>query len=264
MTLLAAQLTFAYHRRRPVITDLSLEFTPGITVILGPNGSGKSTLLRLLLGLLAPHDGAVTLDAVDVRRLTPRARADRLAYVPQRSFPSAAFTVRDVIAMSRFRRTPDPHAIDDIIRDFDLELIAATPVTQLSVGQQQEVTFARALAQLLRRNVTGPRYLLADEPFSALDPAHVARCIHRLRDALHHDPDIAPIMVLHDFILARRLADRIILLNADGRVAAAGNPETILQPDLLQDVFRTPFTRVAHLEGDYLVPTLAATHPPTL
>ncbi len=256
MTLHLKDITYAYERRRPVLREVTVTFDHGIHVILGPNGSGKSTLMRLMLGVMPADTGSIELNGTPIGTVRPARRADQLAYVPQRSAPSVAFTVRDILAMSRFGQRADTGTLDDIIRAFDLELLADSVFSELSIGQQQDVTFARALAQLTRRGCSEPRHLLADEPFSALDPAHVARCANRLQQVMEGDSGIAAILILHDFVLARRLASSITLLNGDGQVACNGTPEEVLRPEILAPVFRTDFMRLSGPDLDYLIPAI--------
>lgn len=90
MTLRADMVAFGYAADRPVLRGVSAEFAEGtVTAILGPNGAGKSTLLRILMGLLTPITGRVTLDNREIASIPRQQRASRLAYVPQR--PEMAF-----------------------------------------------------------------------------------------------------------------------------------------------------------------------------
>lgn len=207
-----------------------------ITVVLGPNASGKSTLLRCAAGLHQPTSGRITLSGEDVWRLAPRRRAARMAYVPQRSTVSAAFTVRQVIELGRYALSPQRSRIDEAIETMDLGAVAHRPYAALSVGQQQRVSLARALAQLGEEGL-----LILDEPTSAMDLRH----IRIVRDAVVRVArrGCGVLMAVHDLTLGGELADQAVLLR-DGRLNACGDAEAILQPQRLAAVFDVPFVWV--------------------
>src|SRR6516225_3508284 len=102
MSLKAANVGFSYQPGREVLSRVSLFLRPGaVTAILGPNGAGKSTLLRLLLGVLTPTSGGITLDGLEVSTTPHRHRARRIAYIPQRTSPAFGYTVTECIRMGR-------------------------------------------------------------------------------------------------------------------------------------------------------------------
>ncbi|MGB5366983.1 MAG: ABC transporter ATP-binding protein, partial [Polyangiales bacterium] len=87
---------------RTVLRDIDLEAHPGeVLALLGPNGAGKSTLLKALAGLL-PYEGRVEIAETDVAALSPRDRARRISYVPQRSLLRSALSVEEVVALGRY------------------------------------------------------------------------------------------------------------------------------------------------------------------
>ncbi len=254
MSVRARDVRFGYSPTRGVFSDLSFEIPEGLTVVLGPNGSGKSTLLRLLLGALTPSHGAIELDGVPVRTLSAPARAKRIAYVAQRPSVASAFTVREVVALGRYALTPDLDAVERQLEALELTAMASRVFASLSVGEQQRVSLARALAQL-ECDPGGPRrVLLADEPTSAMDPRWVAHSAAVLRSLPERGIDA--LVVLHDFTLACRLADTVLVLDETGTIAGMGTPDEILQPALLSEVFSTPFTRESTADGPILIPKL--------
>lgn len=266
-----ANLSFAYPRSAPVLRDISASFEPAsITAIIGPNGVGKSTLLRLLLNLLTPSSGSVTLDGAPLNRLHRRERAARLAYVPQRASVVGPFTTRAVVELGQYAtahntsRESDnnsPRAsIDRALAAVDLVPHADKIFSTLSVGQQQRATLARALAQLhlppeipLRASGGGAesskrgRFLLLDEPVSAMDPAHAFRTMDLLRTLSTQGLGI--VIVLHDLALVARYADRVLALHPDGSCTANGPTAATLTPELLASLFGVPF-RSAMIAGD--------------
>ncbi len=244
--LAAHAISFAYTPGVPTLRDLSAAFPAGtFTAIIGPNGAGKSTLLRLLLGVLDPSQGRVTLDDRPLADLTRHQRARRLAYAPQRSSVAFAFSARAVVALGRFAADSAEHhpAVDHALRAVDMLAQAATTFGNLSVGQQQRVTLARALAQLdlpAPSSGQGARpFLLLDEPVSAMDPAHALHAMGLLRALA--DAGVGVVAVLHALALVARYADRVVALGASGSPLAQGPTRDILRPDLLGELFGAEF-----------------------
>ncbi|MEQ9616499.1 MAG: ABC transporter ATP-binding protein [Phycisphaerales bacterium] len=255
MTLAIRGMTFGYTPARRVFEEMSFDLPRGLTVVLGPNGAGKSTLLRLLLGSLNPAKGTIELDGEPVRSLDAPARAARIAYVSQRPSVASAFTVREVVALGRYALAADSEIIEAQIQSLSLASMAERVFASLSVGEQQRVSLARALAQLHSVDEDAPRrVLLADEPTSAMDPRWVAHTTPVLRSLPARGIDA--LIVLHDFTLAARLADAVLVLDGDGRIDAIGPPDETLRPDRLERVFGTPFTRHDTPEGPFLAPRI--------
>jgi iron complex transport system ATP-binding protein len=217
---LAAQGVSVSLGGRRVLRDIDLEAHPGeVLALLGPNGAGKSTLLKTLAGLL-PYQGEIQLGETDSASLTLRTRARRISYVPQRSLLSSALTVEEVVALGRYVHAGafggfsknDREAIDHALRTAHADVLRGRIFTQLSVGEQQRVLLARALA-------SDAPILLLDEPTSALDVGEgmaVLRLIRGLAERQH-----TVIVVLHDLADARTTTDRAILLK-EGRIVERG------------------------------------------
>lgn len=252
MTLAIDHLSFAYGRLI-ALRDVTVGADAGsIIAVLGPNASGKSTLLRCIIGALRPQSGQVLLDGRPTHRLRPNALAERIAYVPQRSIVSAAFTVRQVVELGRFALPPDAQRVSDSLTALDLADVADRPYRELSVGQQQRVTLARALAQLSPRGL-----LVLDEPTSAMDLAHAGQAFRLLADAARAGTTV--VMAMHDLSMAAIVAQHSWLLNG-GRLVASGATCEVLEPRRLQQVFGVEFTWMKDEHGQ---PRLLA-KPPTI
>jgi putative ABC transport system ATP-binding protein len=191
-----------------VLHDVGFRIEPGATALLGPSGSGKSTILRLLNRLADPDEGVVRMDGDDVRSQDVLALRRRAVLVPQ--LPALLpGTVADNV---RFGPSLIGHEVEvePILERAGLDAsYAEREGSQLSVGEQQRVMLARALA-------LQPEVLLLDEPTSALDESardEIERTLLDLGERLSF------VLVSHDRAQAERLTTRTVRI-ADGRVAA--------------------------------------------
>ena len=244
MALVCSDLCFAYHKSHapPVLDGIALTLEPGtITAILGPNGSGKSTLVRLLLGILTPTGGSVELDGREVHAIPEPARAARLVYIPQRPSVAFAFSVLDIVSMGPAQHHSPATArqiANSVLERLAMTEMGKVPFSELSVGQQQRVILARALAQLEPGQTSThkhPMFLLADEPTSAMDPRHALETLAVLKARSCDGVGLA--VVLHDLTAAMRLADRVALLDQSGHLVACGCTGSVLTTSRIEQVF---------------------------
>ncbi len=242
-------LRFAYHRGRTVIGDISAAIEPGkLLALIGPNASGKTTLIKLMLGLLTPDRGQITIDRRPVRHVGLAQRAQWLSYVPNGSTITFTFTVGHVIAMGRYALPWRREAFEQVIDACELCDLIDCPYIELSAGQQQRVLLARALFQ----SFDGGRVMLLDEPTSAMDLEHVHRAMRLLRHRTERG--LAVVAILHDLNLAAAYADTVWLLDR-GTLAAEGTWDHVLDPTKLEKVYRTPIRRLNQPLPDHRRPT---------
>lgn len=236
---------------REVVREVSWRLRAGeLVALLGANGAGKTTVLRAVLGLTPRAAGEVRVGADDPVRMSPSARARRIAYLPQVRPLAWPVRVRDVVALGRFAygATPDrlgaadEEAIARAVRACDLERFVARSCTTLSGGELARVHVARALA-------ADAPFLLADEPTAALDPLHQHQVMQLLRAGA--DAGRGVLVVTHDAALAARIADRLLWM-ANGRIVADGPPEATLTPARLAEVYGVRAV-VRRIERDWLV-----------
>lgn len=226
----------ARHGRGPeVVRGVDLTARRGeILALIGPNGAGKSTVLKAIMGLL-PRSGSIELDGEDLVALSPRDRARRVSYVPQKSRLSARLTVRQVVSHGRFphrspiaRLSPVDHAVvERALADVGAVSLAERPFPELSGGEQQKVLLARALA-------SEAPVLLLDEPTSALDVRHGLE-LHALLRRLAARGAVV-VVVLHDLSEVRALADRALLLE-EGAVRRSGPVAQVVAPGPVRAVY---------------------------
>jgi iron complex transport system ATP-binding protein len=219
-----------------VLDDVSLSVESGTLLgLVGPNGAGKTTLLRAVSGALSPDSGDVTLDGDRLDELGSKAASRRVAVVPQDTTVSFGFTARDVVAMGRTphrgRFEPssreDGRAVDDALARVDGEHLADRRIDELSGGERQTVTIARALAQ-------ETPILLLDEPTASLDVNHQVETLELVADLVADGKTV--VAAIHDLSLAARYCDELALL-ADGDIVATGLPESVLTRERLADSF---------------------------
>ena len=257
MALSAEGVRFGYSHSAAVLRGVSLALEPGsVCAIVGPNAAGKTTLLRVLLGLVRPWSGSVTLDGRPLGSLGARARAARLAYVPQRGSVAFAYSVSEVVGFGAFASggRVESEAVRRVLEAVELGDRAAEPVGLLSAGQQQRVWLARALVQVGVAGAGDTRALLADEPVSAQDPRHALAVMALLRGQAASGLAVA--VVLHDLWMALRFCDRAVLLAERGRIVAAGPTRETLTEAALGGVFGVRFREVG--AGEMLTPVADA------
>lgn len=197
-------VTFAYERHEdPVLRDISLTVRQGQCVTLvGPNGGGKTTLLKIMLGLLEPTVGSVSLLGGP-----PQKNRHRAGYVPQRIQCDALFpiTVYEVVEMGLLNRPgiagcgARRERVEQMLETTGIAELSSRPFGSLSGGQQQRTLIARAL-------VSDPEILFLDEPTTAVDPASRAA----LLDLLDHTRQgRAMVLVTHDAETVERFIEAV-------------------------------------------------------
>ncbi len=221
---------------KSILRDIDFSMQAGeLVVILGSNGAGKSSLMKCALGLPRQMSGSVIIDDVDTSDLAPVDRARLLSYLPQVRPLAWPILVKHVVALGRFAygasmsklSGPDADAVDEAIRQCDLEQFRERRIDSLSGGEMTRVHCARAFA------AQAP-LLLADEPTTALDPRHQLEIMLLLRQYV--DPSHGALVVLHEPELAARFADRIVWMK-NGEIIADGSPADTLNAKMLEEIY---------------------------
>ncbi len=223
MTLEVAGLT-AHYGPVQALHGVDLIVEPNMTVaVIVPNGAGKSTLLASIAGLVE-SDGDIRLDGTDLRRLPPHRRiGSGIGYVPDTRGVFTNLTVRENLAASSPRGRvlemwEELSAVFPLLKEKEDSLAG-----QLSGGQQQLVSIARALA-------SRPRYILLDEPSIGLSPVAIQGVV----DALGRleELDVGVLMAEQNSSLALRVADYCHVLSR-GRIVFSGPPDELRDPERL-------------------------------
>ncbi len=204
-----------------IVNDVSFEVFRGeLLGIVGASGSGKSSLLRLLNRLDEPTSGTVYLEGVDYKTFPPRELRRRLGMVTQRPFLFPGNVASNLRFGPRQRgEVLSDETIGELLKQVGLEGFADRDVANLSGGEQQRVSLARALANQ-------PEMLLLDEPTSALDEDAKLGVEQLIRD-LATATSATFILVTHDREQARRICDRVGAMER-GRLTHMGTPEEVL------------------------------------
>jgi putative ABC transport system ATP-binding protein len=204
-----------------IVDDVSLSVERGeVLCVLGPSGSGKSSFLRLLNRLNEPTSGTVLLEGKDYREISPRELRRRVGMVTQQAFLFPG-TVADNVRFGPQQRNEilKDDEVEELLSGVGLSGFSGRDVSELSGGESQRVSLARALANQ-------PIVLLLDEPTSALDDQSKLG-IESLVRRIVKERQLTCLMVTHDVAQARRMADRVALL-VRGRVAGLGTVAEVL------------------------------------
>lgn len=229
---------YVSYGSKPALEDINLLVSRhDFLGIIGPNGGGKSTLLKIILGLVKPDSGVVT-----VLGNTPEKSRSRVGYVPQVSHFAQDFPVNvwDVVLMGRYGRAgllkrygrSDKAAVEKALLRVGMLDHLHTQIGQLSGGQQQRVLIARAL-------VAEPQLLLLDEPTASVDLT-MQTGLYELLEDLKQEMTI--IMVSHDISAVSVFVDKIACLNV--RLYYHGSRE--ITPEILEATYKCPVQLIAH------------------
>ncbi|MEM6422302.1 MAG: oligopeptide/dipeptide ABC transporter ATP-binding protein [Pseudomonadota bacterium] len=229
-------------RPRAVLTavnDVSFEIPErGVYALVGESGSGKSTIGKIAVGLLAPTDGTVTIDGVDLHREPDPAMRRRVRAQIQMVFqdPYASLNPRwrvgDIIEepLRVFGRRGGATGAGELLEAVGLSARDSEKFPhEFSGGQRQRICVARALA-------SGPHFIVCDEPTSALDVSVQAQVLNLMKD-LQANLGLTYLFISHDLSVVRYMADRIGVLYLGGLVEEAPRDTLFAEP-------RHPYTRM--------------------
>jgi len=211
-------------KKRPVVRNVSITLKRGEAVgLLGPNGAGKTTTFYMIVGLIAPDSGSISLEGAEISAL-PMYRRARLGigYLPQEASVFRGLTVEqnimaalDVVEPDRDRRESQ---LDALLAEFGITHLRRTPALALSGGERRRVEIARCLA-------TSPNYILLDEPLAGIDPIAVGE----IRDLVSHlkHRGLGVLITDHNVRETLEIIDRAYILH-DGQVLMEGIPDEVV------------------------------------
>jgi lipopolysaccharide export system ATP-binding protein len=212
------------YKKRPVVRNVSVQVRRGEAVgLLGPNGAGKTTTFYMIVGLVRPDTGSITLDGADLT-LQPMYRRARMGigYLPQEASVFRGLNVEQNVmaALEVIESDPSERAIacDALLAEFGIGHLRRTPALALSGGERRRVEIARALA-------TRPSYILLDEPLAGIDPIAVGE----IRDMVSHlkHRGLGVLITDHNVRETLEIIDRAYIMH-DGQVLMEGSPKDVV------------------------------------
>lgn len=221
------------YGNRPAVRDISFSLKSGEAIgILGPNGAGKTTTFYMVMGLIKPDYGTISLKGKDITFLPMYQRARMgLGYLPQETSIFRGMSVEQNI-MSILEIT-EPLAVnrhkklEDLLAEFSITHLRNSPAISLSGGERRRVEIARALA-------SDPLFMLLDEPLAGIDPIAVAEV--RSLIAKLKDRGIGVLITDHNVRETLAIVDRAYIIH-DGMVLEEGAPAKIIRSKAVKDVY---------------------------
>lgn len=234
MSTLSAEHLAKRFKSRNVVNDVSLSLDSGeIVGLLGPNGAGKTTTFYMIVGLIPAGGGRIRLDDHDLTRRPMHERARMgIGYLPQEASVFRKLSVADnILAILQTRRDLSPgqrqQKLDELLEELHITPIRRSLGMSLSGGERRRVEIARALA-------TEPRFILLDEPFAGVDPISVLDIQSIIRHL--HKRGIGVLITDHNVRETLGICERAYIIN-DGKVIAAGAPDTLLNNQEVRQVY---------------------------
>ncbi len=224
-----------------------------IVGLLGPNGAGKTTTFRMACGLIAPTQGSVFLNDVDVTRWSMFRRARHgMGYLPQDDSIFGKLSVeQNILAILEYlnvNRRERHEMVDDLLEQFGLADKRRQTASTLSGGERRRLEIARCLA-------SRPELILLDEPFTGIDPV----TIHSIQDIIAdlRDNGISILLTDHRERETLTITDRSYII-CGGKVLVSGGAETVLSDPMAQQLyFGTRFDAGSIIEGKEAFETLS-------
>ena len=234
MNLLKAGNLKKSYGRRLVVEDVSLQVQTGeIVGLLGPNGAGKTTCFYMIVGLIRPDAGVITVNDKDLTKapVHKRARAG-IGYLPQEASVfrtlSTENNIHAVLELRRDLNRQQRIALrEQLLQEFHLEGVRKSRGEQLSGGERRRLEIARALA-------TQPAFMLLDEPFAGVDPISVAEIKKEIKRLAERG--LGVLITDHNVRDTLDIGDRAYIVN-EGHIIADGSPESILNNATVRSVY---------------------------
>lgn len=224
------------YGKRVIVKRVNITVEQGeIVGLLGPNGAGKTTTFYIATGLEKPHQGHVWLNELEITQLSIDRRAHLgIAYLAQEASIFRHLSVRKnillVLEQTNVPRSEWSDRINQLLREFRLEKVSSTLGIQLSGGERRRAELARALAI----GITGPKFLLLDEPFAGVDPiavSEIQQMIAKLRQR-----KMGILITDHNVRETLAITDRSYIMR-DGEILASGTTKQLYNNPLVRQYY---------------------------
>jgi ABC-2 type transport system ATP-binding protein len=233
------------YKTVPAVDGVSFAVAPGsITGLLGGNGAGKTTTIAMIMGLIAPTAGRVSVLGAEMPRQRYRVLQRMNFESPYVEMPMRLTVRQNLTVFGMLYGVPDlAGRIEELGEALDLTDLLDRQTGKLSAGQKTRVSLAKSL-------INSPELLLLDEPTASLDLGHQIEVQSLLR-RLNADSGVTMVLSTHDLNLAAALCRRLVLLK-DGQVLAAGPTEEVLTPDTVRELYHVDAEVVWHARAGHL------------
>lgn len=228
------------YKGKPVVQGISIDVSAGDVVgLLGPNGAGKTTTFYMMVGLVKPDEGTITLDGAGIGDMPMYRRARMgIGYLPQESSIFKHITVLEnlMVVMEIMGMEADEGRVRamEILAEFHLSHLADNSGFHLSGGERRRVEIARAIAM-------NPAFLLLDEPFAGVDPITIGDLQKTITYLKHKG--IGVIITDHNVRDTLSITDRAYIVSG-GRILESGTPGELVE---------SPVVRKAYLGDDFSI-----------
>jgi lipopolysaccharide export system ATP-binding protein len=232
LTLSAISLQKSFKARQ-VVKKVSFSVKMGEVVgLLGPNGAGKTTSFYMVVGLLYPNSGRVSMGDEDITNLPMHVRAKKgISYLPQNMSIFRKMSVEDnllsIMEVASIPRTKREELLEELLSKFQIKHIAKSIGSALSGGERRRVEIARSL-------IIKPKFLLLDEPFAGIDPMTVQE-IQGIIGTLRDD-GLGVLITDHNVRETLGSCDRAYILS-DGKIIAHGLPEEVSNSQMVKEIY---------------------------
>lgn len=208
------------YRDTHAVSGVSFSVGRGeIVGLLGPNGAGKTTTINMILGVLTPSSGTITIDGIDISKQRSKALSRTNFAAVYAPLPGNLSVAENLKIFGLLYDVPDLKSrIEELIGQFDLKTLRDTKTGVLSSGEQTRVCLAKAM-------LNKPELLLLDEPTASLDPS-TARDIRARIKNFASEKQIGVLWTSHNMSEVETVCDRVLFVSK-GKILLEGNPKTL-------------------------------------